>query len=148
MKNSSDVPESWKHYCNKQIDLEKLIPAFQPDQVVGFNKAIIMIISQVAKDEGLRSLILRLMQGRICPQQWMMPLQNVSAYEYVSSMQTFMKQYLGSIFRKRAVELLMFVIVVSCRFQNKMPETKRKLIGFRGLSHKNCSNSQLTGLLQ
>ena len=108
MKSSSDVPESWKHYCQKQIRLVKeLIPLFQPEQVVvvGFNKAIIMVISQVARDEGLRSLIIRLlMQGRICPEQWMKPLQNVSAYEYVSSLQTYMKQYLGSIFRKRAVD--------------------------------------------
>lgn len=47
-----------------------------------------------------------------------------------------MKKYVGSIYRKRAHELLLFIMVVACRFRGKMPEKRDMLVPMRGVGNK------------
>ena len=54
----------------------------------------------------------------------------------MTSIGNTIKRYVGSIYRKRAHELLMFIIVVVCRFRGKMPEKRDMLIPIRGLGNK------------
>lgn len=83
-----------------------------------------MLISEVARDEGFRSLMIRLTKGRLTPEQWIKPLESVSALQYIAELQIHMEKYLDSIFRKRAIKLLMFVIVICCHFRCRMSESK------------------------
>lgn len=127
----------WGSYCRNQVEVAaEIVKDFDPSAYVGFNWMVIMISSQVAMDEQLRTCYLKLSQRRITPEQWLLPLQYMSAFDYMTSIGDTMKRYVGSIYRKRAHELLMFIIVVVCRFRGKMPEKREMLIPMRGLGNK------------
>ena len=84
-----------------------------------------------------REQYLRLMQGRLSPKQFLLPLTRVAFFTYFSHLKRALNNY--SLYNKRAEGLLRFIAIVQCKYGGNLPIDANVLLAFPNIGKKMVS---------
>ncbi len=138
--------EDMKNFCEKErkrmaeVQGVEMNSTAYKDMVNKLKKThlmIIMVASFKQKDEVLREQYLRLMQGRLSPKQFLLPLTRVAFFTYFSHLKRALNNY--SLYNKRAEGLLRFIAIVQCKYGGNLPIDANVLLAFPNIGKKMVS---------
>jgi hypothetical protein len=124
-----------RQYCINAINnIQASNPSIDLDALVLLHRVIPMLASQEVMDEKLHEYYLAVTQGRFTVEQWVLPLQTRSAFEYYNILADTTSRY--SMQHKKAERLLVLMAVTACMFGGQIPTKFHHLEAFPEMGPK------------